>query len=67
MITSAYEQELQTALKTAINANDLIASMTDFDDQGQNDRLRFIFTNYQRTHLSSFGHATMIQDALASL
>jgi hypothetical protein len=67
MNISHYEQNLQQALTTAINSNDLIASLTAFDDSGQNDRLGFVLKNYQKIHLSSIGHASLIQDAIASL
>ncbi len=67
MITSDYEIELQTLLKTAINGNDLISGLTAFDDAGQNYRMKFVLNNYQKTHLSSIGHITLIQDALATL
>ena len=65
--TSQYEQALHSALTTAINGNDLISALTALDDSQQTDRLKFIFNNYQRTHLSSIGHATLIQDAIATL
>ena len=65
--TSQYEQELHTALTTAINGNDLISAMTALDDSQQNARLKFIFTNYQKTHTTSSSQGGLIEQALSTL
>ncbi len=65
--TSKYENVLHTSLETALNHNDLISALTSFDDASQNDRLKFVLNNYTKTHLSSVAHATLINDAIATL
>lgn len=65
--TSKYEQELTTALSTAINGNDLVSALTAFDASQLNARLKFIFTNYQKSHATSSPQGALIQDAIATL
>lgn len=65
--TTQYEQALQTSLATATIPTDLVTALTTFDDSNQSDRLKWILTNYQKGHISSFAEATLIQDALATL
>ncbi len=64
---SQYEQALQTALETAINGNDLVSALTAHDQSSLNDRLKYIFTNFQKTHSTSKPQGLMIKQALATL
>jgi len=62
--TSQYEQQLTTALGTAINGNDLISALSAHDASQLNSRLKYIFTNYTKSHATSSAHGLMIQQAL---
>jgi hypothetical protein len=65
--TSQYDQALTASLSTAASGNDLITALTTFDTSQLSDRLRFVLTNYSKSHATSEAEGVLIQDALATL